>query len=100
MPDQQDREVGVMLKLNAIRSAIKNKRVVLIDDSIVLGTTIRKIVQILRLAGAREIHVRIGCPPIRFPCYLGIDMTTRHQFVANEKRFIEIVDFIYAYSRD
>src|SRR5947209_13661156 len=96
MPDQQDREVGVMLKLNAIRSAIKNKRVVLIDDSIVRGTTIRKIVQILRLAGAREIDVRIGCPPIRFPCYLGIDMTPPNQFIANEKTVPEIADFINA----
>jgi amidophosphoribosyltransferase len=96
MPDQQDREVGVMLKLNPIRSADKNKRVVLIDDSIVRGTTIRKIVQILRLAGAREVHVRIGCPPIRFPCYLGIDMKTRSQFIANEKTVPEIADFINA----
>src|SRR5437870_3431499 len=96
MPDQQDREVGVMLKLNAIRSAIKNKRVVLIDDSIVRGTTIRKIVQILRLAGAREIHVRIWCPPTRFACYLGIDMKTRNQFIANEKTVPEIADFINA----
>src|SRR3989440_11487159 len=85
-----------MLKLNAIRSAIKNKRVVLIDDSIVRGTTIRKIVQILRLAGACEIHVRIGCPPIRFPCYLGIDMKTRNQFMANEKTVPELSDFINA----
>ena len=96
MPDQQDREIGVMLKLNAIRSAIKNKRVVLIDDSIVRGTTIRKIVGILRLAGAREVHVRIGCPPIRFPCYLGIDMKTRSQFIANEKTVPEISEFIRA----
>src|SRR2546428_3540020 len=85
MPEQADRETGVMLKLNAIRSAVKNKRVVLVDDSIVRGTTIRKIVGILRLAGAREVHVRIGCLPIRFPCYLGIDMKTRNQFIANEK---------------
>ena len=96
MPDQQDREIGVMLKLNPIRSAVKNKRIVLIDDSIVRGTTIRKIVQILRLAGAREVHVRIGCPPIRFPCYLGIDMKTRDQFIANEKTVPEIADFIDA----
>ncbi|HLB67999.1 MAG TPA: amidophosphoribosyltransferase [Thermoplasmata archaeon] len=96
MPDQQDREVGVMLKLNPIRSAVKGRRVVLIDDSIVRGTTIRKIVQILRQAGAREVHVRIGCPPIRFPCYLGIDMKTRDQFIANEKTVPEIVDFITA----
>ena len=96
MPDQQDREIGVMLKLNPIRSAVKNKRIVLIDDSIVRGTTIRKIVQILRQAGALEVHVRIGCPPIRFPCYLGIDMKTRNQFIANEKTVPEIADFITA----
>lgn len=96
MPDQQDREIGVMLKLNPIRSAVKNKRIVLIDDSIVRGTTIRKIVQILRQAGAREVHVRIGCLPIRFPCYLGIDMKTRDQFIANEKTVPEIADFITA----
>src|SRR6059036_2237430 len=96
MPDQQDREVGVMLKLNPIRSAVKNKRIVLIDDSIVRGTTIRKIVQILREAGAREVHLRIGCPPIRAPCYLGIDMKTRDQFIANEKTVPEIAEFITA----
>ncbi|HEY7588271.1 MAG TPA: amidophosphoribosyltransferase [Thermoplasmata archaeon] len=98
MPDQSDREVGVMLKLNPIRSAVKNKRVVLIDDSIVRGTTIRKIVQILRQAGAREVHVRIGCPPIRSPCFLGIDMKTRNQFIANEKTVPEIAEFITANS--
>ena len=68
----------------------------LIDDSIVRGTTIRKIVQILRQAGAKEVHVRIGCLPIRFPCYLGIDMKTRDQFIANEKTVPEIADFINA----
>ncbi len=96
MPEQSEREVGVMLKLNAIKSAVKHKRVVLIDDSIVRGTTIRKIVQILRQAGAREVHVRIGCPPIRSPCFLGIDMKTRDQFIANEKTVPEIAEFITA----
>lgn len=96
MPDQSEREVGVMLKLNPIKSAVKNRRVVLIDDSIVRGTTIRKIVQILRQAGAKEVHVRIGCPPIRFPCYLGIDMKTRGQFIANQKTVPEIQEFISA----
>ncbi len=96
MPEQSERETGVMLKLNPIRSAVKNKRVVLIDDSIVRGTTIRKIVQILRLAGAKEIHVRIGCPPIRSPCFLGIDMKTREQFIANQKTVPEIAEFITA----
>ncbi len=96
MPEQTDREIGVMLKLNPIRSAVKGKRIVLIDDSIVRGTTIRKIVQILRQAGAKEVHVRIGCPPIRFPCFLGIDMKTRDQFIANEQTVPEIADFITA----
>src|SRR3989449_8856305 len=97
-PDQQDREIGVMLKLNPIRSAVKNRRIILIDDSIVRGTTIRKIVQILRQAGAKEVHVRIGCLPIRFPCYLGIDMKTRDQFIANEKTVPAIADLINAES--
>ena len=96
MPEQSEREVGVMLKLNPIRSAVKNKRVVLIDDSIIRGTTLRKIVQIVRQAGAREVHVRIGCPPIRSPCFLGIDMKTREQFIANEKTVPEIGEFITA----
>ncbi len=96
MPEQSEREVGVMLKLNPIKSAVKRKRIVLIDDSIVRGTTIRKIVQILRQSGAREIHVRIGCPPIRSPCFLGIDMKTRGQFIANEKTVPEIAEFITA----
>ncbi len=96
MPEQSEREVGVMLKLNPIRSAVKNKRVVLIDDSIIRGTTLRKIVQIVRQAGAKEVHVRIGCPPIRSPCFLGIDMKTREQFIANEKTVPEIAEFITA----
>ena len=96
MPEQSEREVGVMLKLNPIRSAVKNKRVVLIDDSIIRGTTLRKIVQIMRQAGAKEVHVRIGCPPIRSPCFLGIDMKTREQFIANEKTVPEIGAFITA----
>jgi len=96
MPEQSDREIGVLLKLNPIQSAVKKKRVVLIDDSIVRGTTIRKIVQMLKRAGAREVHVRIGCPPIRSPCYLGIDMKTREQFIANERTVEKIADFITA----
>jgi len=96
MPQQSDREVGVLLKLNPIRSAIKGRRVVLVDDSIVRGTTIRKIVRILREAGAKEVHVRIGCPPIRAPCYFGIDMKGREQFVANGRTVEEVREFITA----
>ena len=96
MPEQADREVGVLLKLNPVRSAVKGKRIVLVDDSIVRGTTIRKIVQIIRDAGAKEVHLRIGCPPIVSPCYLGIDMKTRDQFIANKKTVPEISKYITA----
>ncbi len=96
MPEQADREVGVLLKLNPIKSAVKNKRVVLIDDSIVRGTTIKKIVKILREAGAAQVHLRIGCPPIKAPCYLGIDMKTRDQFIANDRTVEEVATFVGA----
>jgi amidophosphoribosyltransferase len=96
MPNPSDRELGVMLKLNPIRSVIEGKRVVLIDDSIVRGTTIRQIVRIVRDGGAREVHVRVGCPPIIAPCYLGIDMKTRNQFVATGRSVEEISEFIGA----
>ena len=94
MPVQQERETGVMLKLNPIKSEIEGKSVVLLDDSIVRGTTIKKIVQILRNSGAKEVHVRIGSPPIIAPCYLGIDMKTRQQFVASSKSVEEITKII------
>jgi len=97
MPEQTDREQSVLLKLNPIRSAVKGKRVVLVDDSIVRGTTIKQIVRILReQGGAKEVHLRIGCPPIRAPCFLGIDMKTRDQFIANGKTVEEVADFIKA----
>jgi len=96
MPEQADREVGVLLKLNPIKSAVKRKRIVLVDDSIVRGTTIKKIVRILREAGAREVHLRIGCPPIVAPCYLGIDMKTRDQFIANDRTVEDIRTFVGA----
>jgi amidophosphoribosyltransferase len=82
LPSKEAREMNVQLKLNAVRSRIQGKRIILIDDSIVRGTTMRKIVETLRKAGATEVHVRIGSPPIIAPCYLGIDMKTRDQFVA------------------
>jgi len=96
IPEQSDRDIGVLLKLNPIKSAVKGKRIVLVDDSIVRGTTIRKIIHILREAGAREVHVRIGCPPIRAPCYFGIDMKGREQFVANGRTVEQVREFIAA----
>jgi amidophosphoribosyltransferase len=96
MPDQKTRDMSVREKLNPVKSEIAGKRVVLIDDSIVRGTTMRRIVQMVRNAGAKEVHVRVGSPPIIAPCYLGIDMTTRDQFVATGKTVPEIAKEIGA----
>jgi amidophosphoribosyltransferase len=96
MPEQSDRVTSVMLKLNPLKSIIKDKRVVLVDDSIVRGNTIRQIVQLVRTAGAKEVHVRIGSPPIRSPCYFGIDMKTREQFAATGRTIEEIGKMITA----
>ena len=96
MPEQTDRTTGVMLKLNPLKSVIKDKRIVLVDDSIVRGTTMRKIVQLVRNAGAKEVHVRIGSPPIRAPCYFGIDMKTRDQFAATGRTVNQIGEMLTA----
>jgi amidophosphoribosyltransferase len=96
MPEQSERTTSVMLKLNPLKSVIKDKRIVLVDDSIVRGTTIRQIVQLVRNAGAKEVHVRVGSPPIRAPCYFGIDMKTRDQFAATGRTIEEIGKMITA----
>ncbi|NOR60745.1 MAG: amidophosphoribosyltransferase [Methanosarcinales archaeon] len=85
MPDQKMRETAVRLKLNTIRQNLEDKKVILMDDSIVRGTTSRRIVDMVRKAGAEEVHMRIGSPPIMSPCYLGIDMATRDELVAAHK---------------
>jgi len=85
MPDQKMRETAVRLKLNTIRQNLEGKKVILLDDSIVRGTTSRRIVDMVRKAGAEEVHMRIGSPPIVSPCYLGIDMATREELVAAHK---------------
>ena len=81
-PEQSIRDFGVKLKLNPVRSMLEGQRVVLVDDSIVRGTTSRKIVRIIREAGAREVHVRISCPPTVAPCYYGIDTPTQKELIA------------------
>ena len=96
MPEQTDRSTSVMLKLNPLKSVIKDKRIALVDDSIVRGTTMRKIVQLVRNAGAKEVHVRIGSPPIRTPCYFGIDMKTRDQFAATGRTVDQIAEMLTA----
>ncbi len=95
-PNQELRERGVHLKLNPIRSQIAGKRVIMIDDSIVRGTTSRKIVNLLRDAGATEVHVRISSPPVRYSCYMGIDTPEREDLVASTHTLEEIKELIGA----
>ncbi len=90
MPEQSMREEAVRLKMNPVRPLVEGKRVVLMDDSIVRGTTTRQIVHILKEAGASEVHVRVGCPPLRWPCFMGIDMATRRELIASHKSVEEI----------
>ncbi|HEX54938.1 MAG: amidophosphoribosyltransferase [Candidatus Altiarchaeales archaeon] len=90
LPEQEERESGVRIKLNPVRSEIEGKKIVLVDDSIVRGTTIKKIISLLRKSGASQVHVRISCPPIRYPCKYGIDMQTYDEFIAREKSVEEI----------
>jgi amidophosphoribosyltransferase len=85
MPDQKEREKAVRIKLNPIPAHLAGKSVVLIDDSIVRGTTSRRIIHLMRDAGAREVHVRIGSPQIKAPCYLGVDFPTREELIASDK---------------
>ena len=82
-PTQRERENMVFVKLNAVRHVVEGKRVVVIDDSIVRGTTSRRLVQILRRAGAKEVHFRISSPPVKFPCYFGINTPTRTELISN-----------------
>jgi amidophosphoribosyltransferase len=95
-PKQSIRNFGVKVKLNPVREILEGKRIVLIDDSIVRGTTSKKIVHIIRAAGAREIHVRITSPPIIGPCYYGIDTPTKRELIASSKTVAEICKFIGA----
>ena len=82
-PTTAMREAGVRMKLHPVREAIEGKRVVVIDDSLVRGTTGRQIVKLLREAGAREVHVRLCSPPLRYPCFYGIDIPTREELISN-----------------
>lgn len=81
-PNQDQREDAVRIKLNAIKENIKNKRVIMIDDSIVRGTTCARIVSLLREAGAKEVHMRVSSPPFKFPCYFGTDVDSRENLIA------------------
>lgn len=93
-PTQEARRSAVRLKLNIISGMVKGKRLIVVDDSIVRGTTTREKMQQLRAAGAEEIHLRISCPPIRHPCYFGVDFATRDQLIADDRSVDEIRDYL------
>ena len=95
-PRSQIRHFGVKIKLNPVRDLIEGRRVVLIDDSIVRGTTSKKIVKMMRDAGASEVHMRISCPPTIAPCYYGVDTPTREELIAAHQSVEEITEFLGA----
>jgi amidophosphoribosyltransferase len=95
-PDQRLRDLGVKLKFNPLSETIVGKRLIVVDDSIVRGTTTPKVVAMLKRAGAKEIHLRICAPPIRHPCFFGVDMATRWELIAAQKTVPEIRDAIGA----
>lgn len=95
-PDQKSRELAVRLKLNVLKENVEGKRIVLIDDSIVRGTTSRRIVDMLKEAGAKEVHVRVSSPPVKYSCYFGIDTPSRKQLVGAVNTIEEIRDMIHA----
>jgi amidophosphoribosyltransferase len=95
-PAQSIRHFGVKLKLNAVKDMLKGKRLVVVDDSVVRGTTSRKIVKMLRAAGAAEVHMRISSPPTGWPCYYGIDTPTRQELIASSHSVEEIARYVTA----
>ena len=97
-PTQNIRSLGVKLKLNATKTTVKNKSIILIDDSLVRGTTCLKIVKMLFENGAREVHVRIACPEIKYPDFYGVDMPTKEELLAHNKTNIEMCNYINASS--
>jgi len=95
-PDQRIRDLGVRLKFNPLPQMLDGKRLVVVDDSIVRGTTTPQVVKLLRRAGVKEVHMRICAPPLRYPCFFGVDMATRWELIAAQKSIPEIRDFIGA----
>jgi len=93
-PERKVRELEVKLKLSVVKETVTGKRVVVVDDSIVRGTTTRGKIKTLREAGAKEIHMRVSCPPLRYPCFYGIDFPTREELLANNRNLEQIRKFL------
>jgi amidophosphoribosyltransferase len=94
LPSQKARDRAVNMKLNIIGELVKDRRIVVVDDSVVRGTTTRSKMRALRRAGAKEIHLRVSCPPIRHPCFYGIDFATPHELVAHNRTVEQIRQFL------
>ena len=95
-PEQRVRDFGVKLKLNPVRNLLAGKRIILVDDSIIRGTTSRKIIRMVRAAGAKEVHLRISCPPTVSPCFYGVDTPSKKDLIAANNTVDEIRSFIEA----
>jgi amidophosphoribosyltransferase len=93
-PDQEIRDLDARIKYNPVRGVLKGKKVVIVDDSIVRGTTSRKLIKMIRQAGAKEVHFRVSCPPIISPCFYGVDMPTKEELIASSKSVEEIRKFL------
>ncbi len=93
-PEQEGRDFGVRIKFNPVKGVLRNKKLVIVDDSIVRGTTMKKIIGLIRKGKPKEIHLRISSPPINCPCYYGIDMPDKNKFIASEKTVEEIRDYL------
>ena len=96
LPEQHLRDIGVRRKLNPLNEVIRDKRLVVVDDSIVRGTTGAQVVALLRKGGAKEIHLRICAPPFKHPCYFGVDLPSRRDMIASNRDVAEICDFMGA----
>lgn len=94
MPSQVARDRAVNMKLNIISDLVRDRRIVIVDDSVVRGTTTRSKMRAIRRAGAREIHLRVSCPPIRHPCFYGIDFATPHELIAHDRTVEQIREFL------
>jgi amidophosphoribosyltransferase len=95
-PSQSLRDLGVKLKLNPLPDSIRGKRLIVVDDSIVRGTTTKQVVAMLREAGAEEVHIRITCPPVKWPCFYGIDFPTRQELIGADLAAEEIRAYVGA----
>ena len=95
-PEQEIRDLDARIKYNPVKGVLKDRKVIIVDDSIVRGTTSRKLVQMLKFAGAKKVHFRVSSPPIKSPCFYGIDMPTKEELIASSKSVEEIKDYLDA----